>query len=656
MIKFLMTKYDISRYLLSSATLTTCSFTIALRLSATSQIIVATVLIVSFLVAGSVSRGLFALFMGIAVATLLGSLSFPTSSFDTPNFVFITSCSGSFLFLLFMRRRLLPVRSPMAVMELAASLPLFATSLILRPITYVSTPILFANLGIEDNASWIHAASGYLRFNATATQVSNDQYGSAGFLSTQLSFFTTVSEWGSDLREIQLVLISVINTYIFCILMASFFTVIVCAQLFSYLVHGRYRGHQTPLSLLALSGIPTTVLLGILMSRYGHLSLITVIMVIWITFWLLHEFSVSNLTVSKNVEGETFQIWSQLVVVLMIGSIWFPLIPISSILIVSIIVRNTHRVIKSRHETFPSFDIHPISIKFFISALSKSVLAFIFAIAAFRLLRFPAGYSASMLINADGGTYTITGLVLALALMGLLFSTNSSNGFTLQSVLAIILILELMAVWILSLNANPEIPGYSVQKFAVLIAAIGIPLATCLITSHLLAQSRNWIFLLAVPVVATFSMLQLSFGINSFPRSSTMEVSRTSVWNYQEDLIKLASENKGSQILCLSNSTELNIYAYICSRFASAFQFKERGDGDLARRWRSQILDTSVDPARFKTQSDYGVQIAVRNYLDKGGSLIVALIPGPLWEIQNQTERQWVKELPWSELGIYWQK
>ena len=135
-----------------------------------------------------------------------------------------------------------------------------------------------------------------------------------------------------------------------------------------------------------------------------------------------------------------------------------------------------------------------------------------------------------------------------------------------------------------------------------------------------------------------------------------MEVSRNPVWNYQEDLIKLASENKESQILCLSNSTEINIYAYICSRFASAFQYKEHGDGELARRWRSQILETSVDPTLFKTGSDYGVAKAVRSYLDKGGSLVIALIPGPLWDIQKQTERQWVKELPWSELNVYWQK
>ena len=106
----------------------------------------------------------------------------------------------------------------------------------------------------------------------------------------------------------------------------------------------------------------------------------------------------------------------------------------------------------------------------------------------------------------------------------------------------------------------------------------------------------------------------------------------------------------------MSNSTEINIYAYICSRFASAFQYKEHGDGELARRWRSQILETSVDPTLFKTSSDYGVAKAVRSYLDKGGSLVIALIPGPLWDIQKQTERQWVKDLPWSELNVYWQK
>ena len=134
-----------------------------------------------------------------------------------------------------------------------------------------------------------------------------------------------------------------------------------------------------------------------------------------------------------------------------------------------------------------------------------------------------------------------------------------------------------------------------------------------------------------------------------------MEFSRSGIANYQVDLIKLTSGNKNSQILCLSNQTELAIYAYLCSRFASALQFKEHGDGELARRWRSQILERSVDPNLNTTESDFGVSRAVRGYLDQGGSLVINLIPGPLGSFQAQTEPPWIKKLPWHELAVHWQ-
>ena len=641
---------------IAAAVVTTSSFVVALQLSALSQIAAAAVLLASFLISKSVARGLFAVFAGVTVATVIGSLSFPGRSFDTPNFIFIATCLGTILVQLLMQRILKPVHTAFSVLELAASLPLLATSMLLRPITHAPSSILLANLGAEDNASWIHAASGFMRFNATATQASNFQYGSDGFLSTLISFFATVSKWGANKNEIQLVLISIFNTYIFCILIATFITVIVCAQFFSSLLAHLPNNFDAKIGLLALSGIPTTVVLGILMSKYGHLGLITVIMAIWITFWMLHEFSDSNLHKPDDNAVKKVQMFAQSVIVLMIGSIWFPLIPVSLILITLIFGRRAFWTIKNWQKINPDSENHIISIKSFISTAVLLVLILSTAVSAWRLLQFPTGYSASTLINADGGTYSITGLVLGLSLLGLLFSTNAVRTYALQSVFAIILVFELLAVWVLSLNANSELPGYSVQKFAVLIAAIGIPLTTSLLVAYLLIQSKNWIFLISVPVVVTFSMLQISFGINSFPRNSVMEVSRTPVWNYQEDLIKLASDSKTSQILCLSNSTEMNIYAYICSRFASAFQYKEHGDDELARRWRSQILETSVDPTLFKTGDDYGVAKAVRTYLDKGGSLVIALIPGPLWEIQKQTERQWVRELPWSELNVYWQK
>jgi len=512
-----------------------------------------------------------------------------------------------------------------------------------------------ANLGPEDNAAWIHAASGFLRYNATVTQASNFQYGVNGFLSTQLSIFTSVSKWGSELREIQLVFVSVFNTYIFSILIASFFTASACVVVFSNIIELRTAKDQAKLGLFGLLGIPTTVVLGILMSTYGHLSLIVAIMMIWITFWIFFEFSDSNLRDPQNTKSKIFQILSQLIMVLMIGTIWFPLIPISYILMALIISYSAYREFKTRFGRNLVYDRRRISIRSVAFMALFSILVLLIALVTLKLLRFPSGYSAGSLINAAGGTYQISSLVLAFSLVGLLFSLNSVEKFSLQSILVILLATELAAVWILSLSENPNSPGYSVQKFAVLIAAIGVPLIISVITSYLLALARNFFFLISVPVITTFAMTQISFPINSFPRSDVMEFSRSGIANYQVDLIKLTSGNKNSQILCLSNQTELAIYAYLCSRFASALQFKEHGDGELARRWRSQILERSVDPNLNTTGSDFGVSIAVRDYLDQGGSLVINLIPGPLGSFQAQTEPPWIKTLPWHELAVHWQ-
>lgn len=648
----------LKRYPLSvlgiAAALTSSSFVIALRLSVSSQIVTASVLLASFLFSKSVTRGLFAVIAGVALATTIGSLQFPNKSFDSPNVVILIACAGTTLVVILMRRFLFPVKTETYFLELITSLPLFVTSILLRPITHASSSILMANLGPEDNASWIHAASGFLRYNATATEVSNTHNGADGFLSTLLSFFTTVSKWGSEINEIQLVLISVFNSYIFCILIASLFTVSACAHLFSNIIKHKLANNQAELGLFGLLGIPTTIVLGVLMSTYGHLSLVVAIMIIWITFWMLCEFSDSNLKYPHNKKSKIFQILSQLAIVLMIGSTWFPLIPISYILIISIVSRSVYREFRTRFETNLGSDSHTISIRSVTVRALFFILVLSFALATFRLLQFPIGYSAAELINASGGTYTITGLVLGLSLMGLLFSANSDKTLSPQSIFPILLIMQLIAVWILSLPANPSNPGYSIQKFAVLIAAIGVPLTTSLITGHLLTLSRNPIFLISVPIVVTISILQMSFGINSFPRSGVMEVSRSGVANYQEDLIKLASENKNSQILCLSNSTDSNFSAYICSRFASAIQFKERGDGDLARRWRSQILELAVEPQLLTGEKNFGVSEAIKDYVDSGGVLVINLIPGPLSDIQTQTERQWIKELPWSEIKTYW--
>jgi hypothetical protein len=93
--------------------------------------------------------------------------------------------------------------------------------------------------------------------------------------------------------------------------------------------------------------------------------------------------------------------------------------------------------------------------------------------------------------------------------------------------------------------------------------------------------------------------------------------------------------------------------AYHCSRFASALQFREYSNNNLARRWRSQILEANVDPAVFSVgTTDFKVPQQITTFLDNGGDLIVLLLPGPFWQVEQRVDRPWMQEIPWTRIKV----
>jgi hypothetical protein len=123
--------------------------------------------------------------------------------------------------------------------------------------------------------------------------------------------------------------------------------------------------------------------------------------------------------------------------------------------------------------------------------------------------------------------------------------------------------------------------------------------------------------------------------------------------NYLPSLLNQSEANPTAQLLCLSGNPDSDMTAYTCSRFGSALQFKEFSNNNLARRWRSQVLDANVDPAIFQNETiDFDVPSNINNYLDNGGNLIVLLTPGPFWQIEQRMDRPWMQELPWESIQI----
>jgi hypothetical protein len=153
------------------------------------------------------------------------------------------------------------------------------------------------------------------------------------------------------------------------------------------------------------------------------------------------------------------------------------------------------------------------------------------------------------------------------------------------------------------------------------------------------------------PLLITAALLNVSWGMNSFPRKALLDQKNWGI-NYLPTLIDASSRNRDAQILCLAPQGQDEMVAYSCSRFASAFQFREFGTNNLARRWRSQLLGGNLDPANIPEDQDFLVPQTVNRFIEDGGSVIVLLTPGPLWQIEASDNAEWMRVLPWSDITV----
>jgi hypothetical protein len=93
--------------------------------------------------------------------------------------------------------------------------------------------------------------------------------------------------------------------------------------------------------------------------------------------------------------------------------------------------------------------------------------------------------------------------------------------------------------------------------------------------------------------------------------------------------------------------------AHQCSRLGSALRFNEFSDDNLARRWRSQVIDANVDSSVFpKETTDFGKPSNINSFVNNGGKVIIILTPGPFWTIQQRLDRPWMQELPWQAIQV----
>ena len=618
------------------------SFVYAMNLANYSAITFGLLLFALFKISGSVSRGFLNLFLSIAFSAVVSSIASTLSfGFDTPfiNFciIFISCLTISIL----NRRSETHVSGPDASFQITLVVVLGVASFAFRQLTHLENNKLFAMLLPEDNAAWIHASSGFIRFDSSAGTVSAMDYGTRSFLSNFLSFLSIPTRIFSHENGTILSLLNVANAYSFLGLLAILASSSACYEIFQSRADN-IREHLNLASYkYSLIGVTTACSIGNIFLGAGHLSLICTVAVVWMSVYMF----TSNTSLDK--PQEVFMtLWSyalQLLTIFALGTVWFPLIAVAFPLNIFTIFRMLRFGLQSRINISAVF--HPK-----ISLLCITSAAIL--LAGFIVIRVPNGYSVSNLINiSSGGTIQANTITLSIALFGIAFTLHKTTHAELASILLSLIPICLLAFWVFSLSANPVSPGYSVEKFSLLVTLIGIPLFTGLVISSFDTKTTSLISRLVFPLLSVFALLNISWGINSFPRSAMLDRGNWSN-NFLPMLLKEAASDKNAQLLCISPSLNSDMSAYTCSRFGSALQFREFSNDNLARRWRSQLLGGNLDPVNISEISDFLVPEHVDNFLKSGGNLTVILVPGPLRDVKNRTDADWVQRLPWDEITV----
>ncbi len=612
---------------------------LSLSLSGFATLLCIVFLSLLFCISGSVSRGIVVLFLAISAASVLGTFqNFWGYRLDTPLPLFCIAISFVLIISIFNYR--LPKTNNIESFAMEASLAvlLTVTAFFLRQISHLENTKLFAMLLPEDNAAWVHASSGFLRFNASAAHVSDLEYGSRAFLSNFLSFFSVPLRLSSNENAVGLTLVNVTNSYVFLIMSSVILSSVVCYSFFG----ARKQTSSAPKMLTAFSfsfvGLITTMGLSKAIFSSGHLSLVCSVFVIWACF---ATFRIYDPHIESHDQNRKIQVILMfLVSTFALGTVWFPLIPAAVAIHVVCLF-------------FLLFKKTAVESNFLL--MRKMTYSFIYAIilvSAFHAMKVPRGYSVSYLINTtSGGTYVPTAIALSLAIVGFVFVFNQGSVSLLNLFFLASIPLVLLAYWVFTMSTNPNGPGYSVEKFSLLTAFIGLPLFLAFCLKFTSEQNTGSFAHFVSPLLLTAALLNISWGMNSFPRKALLDQTNWGI-NYLPTLIDASSSNRDAQILCLGPQGQDAMAAYSCSRFASAFQFREFGTNNLARRWRSQLLGGNLDPANIPEDQDFLVPQTVRRFIDNGGSVVVLLTPGPFWQIEASNNAEWMRLLPWSDITV----
>jgi hypothetical protein len=620
------------------------SLSYAMRLSLPSAILFGLIFAIIFIISGSIARGLTNFFLSIALTSVFSSILFLFKfGIDRPSTVFLATVFLSIFLSRISTKNSNETNRENSYFDSITAIVLIASAHLFHKLANLESTKLFGILLPEDNAAWVHASSGFLRFNASAGLVSSMQYGSSSFASNLFSVVSIPTRLFSSENGAVLSLANVANTYVFLLITLIYMSSATCREIFH--MRNQTKAFRKIMSngKYVLIGILSVIGVGKIFLNSGHLSLILSLVIFWI---VTYQFQISSNSVF-HISGAP-NLWNLNLAILSaytIGVVWFPMVPVSVLTIVVIVVG---LIATNRHTVF-HFRVKVRNIV----VIGNVILFLMILLAALTQLRVPTGYSISSLINVGtGGTFVPTAIGLSLALVGFIIAIESVGKNVVLPIFISLFPLGLLAYWIATMSENPVSPGYSVEKFSLLVTLIGLPLAIGFSFRYLEAIQKHVLSSVVSPVLLCFAVAHISWGINSFPRDAMTNKDNWTI-NYLRTLLAQSAYNPDAQLLCLSGNAESDMSAYMCSRFGSALQFREFSNNNLARRWRSQVLEANLDLANFpKGTVDFDVPSNISNFVNNGGKLIVILTPGPFWQIEQRLERPWMQELPWDAIKV----
>lgn len=620
------------------------SLTYAMRLSLPSAILFGIFLAFIFVISGSIARGLTNFFLSIALTSVFSSILFLLKfEIDRPSTVFLATVFLSISLSRISTNNSNETNRENSYFDSVTAIVLVASAHLFHKLANLESTKLFSMLLPEDNAAWVHASSGFLRFNASAGLVSSMQYGSSSFASNLFSFVSIPTRLFSSENGAVLSLANVANTYVFLLISLIYMSSATCREIFHIRNQINSFRKITSNGKYVLIGILSVIGVGKSFLNSGHLSLILSVAIFWIVTYQLQisSSSILHLSGAPNLWNLNMALLSAYTV----GVVWFPMVPVSALTIVVIVVG---LIAKNWHAVF-HFRVKVRNIV----VIGNVILFLMILLAAFTQLRVPTGYSISSLVNVgSGGTYVPTAIGLSLALVGFIIAIESVGKNVVLSVFLSLFPLGLLAYWITSIAENPISPGYSVEKFSLLVSIIGLPFAIGFIYKHLEVFSKTVILSIVAPVLLCFAVAHASSGINFFPRVAMIDKDNWTI-NYLSTLINQSAYNPNAQLLCLTGLSESDMSAYTCSRFGSALQFREFSNNNIARRWRAQILEANIDLSIFPEGTiDFDVLSNINNFINNGGEVIIILTPGPFWQIEQRLESPWMQNLPWTAIQI----